>query len=69
MECNVGKTERVVRAAVGVAAAVLGVYVSAWFYIITAIGLATAAVGYCPASHLLGINTCKKKSQGIKKSS
>lgn len=61
MKCNVGTTEKVIRLVIGVIAIALGVYVNPLFYIITAIAFITALVGYCPVSHMLGVNTCKAK--------
>ncbi|RMD46100.1 DUF2892 domain-containing protein [Candidatus Pacearchaeota archaeon] len=59
MECNVGKTEQVVRVIIALVAAWLGYKYSAWWYVLTAVGILTAAMRFCPLTHLLGINTCK----------
>ncbi len=59
MLCNVGKTEKMIRVFVALVTAGLGYTVSPWFYIVTAIMLVTSALGYCPITHLLRINTCK----------
>jgi fatty acid desaturase len=66
MKCNVGMKERMVRIIVAIIAIGLGYLVSPWFYIITLIGFGTALLGYCPVSHLLGINTCMQKNTGQK---
>ena len=60
MEKNVGKTDKIIRVTVAVIAAYLGYTISPWFYIITAIGLLTAATGFCALYPLLKINTSKK---------
>lgn len=60
MKCNVGKKERIARVIIGVIALILGFYITPWFYIIALIGFVTAAIGFCPVTHALGINTCKK---------
>ena len=59
MTCNIGNTERVVRAIVGLALIAI-VFVgpqTPWGWI-GAIPLATAVLGWCPPYALLGINTC-----------
>ena len=61
MEKNVGKTDKIIRGIVAVIAAYFGYTISAWFYIITVIGLVTAALGTCGLYTLLKINTVKKK--------
>ena len=63
---NEGTIDRVLRAAVGVAA-LLGAFVFGWFagwmvWAATAVGvimLLTSATGFCPLYRLVGINTCK----------
>lgn len=60
MSMNVGNTERIVRAAVGIAILSL-VFVldgnARWWGLLGLIPLATAAFGYCPPYALLGIST------------
>ena len=63
MKCNVGNTEKIIRVVIGLITAYLGFAVNPWFYVIAAIALLTAAVGFCPVTNLLGINTCKTKEQ------
>jgi len=60
MYCNVGANEGIVRLAIGLIAIILGFYLSPWFYLVAVIAFLTAVLGYCPISHLLGINTCKR---------
>ncbi len=66
-ECNVGGVEKVIRIVLGVlliGLGLLGVFtgtVAVLGYIIGIIALVTGIVGYCPASALLGINTCRRK--------
>ncbi|SDH24148.1 YgaP family membrane protein [Roseospirillum parvum] len=61
MEKNVGTMDRVIRGIVGVvliAGAVSGSL--GWWAFIGIVPLATAAMSYCPAYKLVGINTCPK---------
>ena len=69
MKCNVGgadRTFRFVLAAVLVAVALLvemsdALRISA--FVVAAIALGTAVIRFCPASAVLGINTCRKLAQ------
>ena len=64
---NMGKTDRLIRAIVGALLVVAFFMMSgALAWVLGAVGvvlLATAAMGSCPPYALLGINTCKVKSQ------
>ncbi|MEI2813687.1 MAG: DUF2892 domain-containing protein [Burkholderiaceae bacterium] len=66
MNKNVGSTDRIIRAIVGIVLLALaymgnfGAY--AWVgYVLGAVMLGTAAIGWCPPYSLLGINTCAVK--------
>ena len=59
MNQNVGMTDKLIRVLVAIAGAVLGYYISPWFYLVSIIALITAATGFCGLYSLLGINTCK----------
>ena len=67
MTKNVGNTDKVVRAVLGVVAAVLAFVVgitSVWgivLAVIAVLALVTAAVGFCPLYRLFGVNTCQTK--------
>lgn len=65
LEKNMGQTDRLIRAIVGVVAIIAFFMVSGgWSWILLVVGivmLATAAMGSCPPYGLLGINTCKTK--------
>ena len=67
MQVNEGKTDRIIRAVVGVVLAVLGFVASGALSIILwiagAIALITAATGFCGLYPLLGINTCSTKKK------
>lgn len=66
MKCNVGGVDRSARIVIGVALVVVGLFVPmnpAWqtvVFVLAAIALVTAIVGFCPANALIGINTCKR---------
>ncbi|WP_323769080.1 DUF2892 domain-containing protein [Antarctobacter sp.] len=62
---NVGQTDRLIRAIVGIVAIIAYFVVSGgWSWLLLVVGivmLGTAAMGTCPPYSLLGINTCKIK--------
>ncbi len=71
MECNVGKTDRIVRAVIGLVLLGLAGYSYAMqpilagilLYVDAIIGLillVTAAISFCPLYKALGMSTCKK---------
>lgn len=62
---NIGNTERLIRAVVGIAL-IAGFFLNgggaySWLYLLGIIPLATAAIGWCPPYAILGINTCRSK--------
>lgn len=57
MQCNMGKTDRIIRAVVGLALIALGVIFNSWWGAIGLIPLVTAAIGWCPAYFPFGIST------------
>ncbi|SNR97794.1 YgaP family membrane protein [Antarctobacter heliothermus] len=63
---NVGQSDRIIRAIVGIVAIIAFFMISGgWSWLLLVVGivmLATAALGTCPPYALLGINTCKLKS-------
>jgi Protein of unknown function (DUF2892) len=60
MQCNVGKTERVIRVIAGVVIIGAGFLYQSWWGVIGLVPLLTGATGYCPPYQLLGISTNKK---------
>jgi hypothetical protein len=66
MKTNVGNIDRVLRVALGVVLIALAVTgtIGLWGYV-GVVPLLTAAFGYCPAYHLLGIDTCPR-ARGIR---
>lgn len=60
MTRNMGQTDRILRFAVGALLIVLALTgtIGAWGWL-GIIPIATAAMNFCPAYRLLGINTCR----------
>lgn len=63
MTHNTGNADRVARVVLAIVFAVLGVVLGGTlgivFFVLAAVMLVTAAVGFCPLYRLVGINTCK----------
>lgn len=71
MKCNVGGIDRTARIVVGVVLLLVGFFAPlspVWqtvVFVIAAIALVTAIIGFCPANAIIGINTCKpSRSEG-----
>lgn len=60
MKCNVGTTDRLIRAIIGVGIIVAGIVTHSWLGAIGAVPLLTAALGWCPLYLPLGISTCQR---------
>ena len=58
MKCNVGKSDRVIRAVVGVGVLAAGAYHHSWWGLVGLVPLATAIFRFCPAYLPFGISTC-----------
>ncbi|MDZ7265135.1 MAG: DUF2892 domain-containing protein [candidate division KSB1 bacterium] len=63
MKTNVGATDKLIRIVVGILLIVWGIFGSKIWVIIGLIPLITGLIGYCPLYTVLGINTCKTKTQ------
>ena len=59
MECNVGKTDRMIRIVAGAAIVALGVYFQSWWGAIGLIPIVTATLGWGPAYVPFGISSHK----------
>ena len=63
MTHNTGNADRIARVVLAIVFAVLGIAVGGTlgivFFVLAAVMLVTAAVGFCPLYRLVGINTCK----------
>ncbi|PIN87080.1 hypothetical protein COV19_01530 [Candidatus Woesearchaeota archaeon CG10_big_fil_rev_8_21_14_0_10_44_13] len=57
---NEGRTDRMIRALLGLVFLYMGLTISPWLYIIAAIAFLTAIDGFCLLYWLLGISTRKK---------
>ncbi|MBI4401158.1 MAG: DUF2892 domain-containing protein [Nitrospirae bacterium] len=68
MTCNLGNVERVIRTVLGVILIGVGYFAglptvgAIVAYLVGAVAILTAAVGFCPAWKLFGINTCPTKT-------
>ncbi len=65
MQANIGKNDRVLRIAAGIALLSLLFLVESgarWFGLIGIVPLATGLIRWCPAYALLGTNTCDTKA-------
>lgn len=66
MKCNVGGADRTFRFGLGAALAGVGLFVGMsevlriGAFVVAAIAIGTAAVRYCPANAVFGIDTCGK---------
>jgi len=65
MQCNVGGIDRIGRIALGIVLLLVGLLApieTTWrivALVVAAIALVTAAVRFCPANAILGINSCE----------
>ena len=61
MNVNIGTTERVIRAVIGlILLSLVFIGPHTWWGLIGLVLLATAAFSFCPVWQLLGVNTCRK---------
>ena len=61
MKCNIGKTDRIIRALIGLIVIAVGVYLKSWWGAIGLVPLFTAAIGWCGLYTLFGMSTCKAR--------
>ncbi|WP_433618811.1 YgaP family membrane protein [Paenibacillus cellulositrophicus] len=59
MNCNVGRTEQVVRVTVGGIIVLTGLYYKSWWGLIGLAPIITGVTRYCPANAVFGIQNCK----------
>ena len=69
MQKNIGSTDRIIRAVVGVIIILLGALYGSWWGVIGLVPIATALIGWCPLYVPLKICTikgcsCKPKEGG-----
>lgn len=60
MQCNIGKTDRMVRLIAGAGIIAAGFYFQSWWGAIGIVPLVTGTLRWCPPYQLLGISTDKK---------
>lgn len=69
MKCNVGGIDRTGRIVLGIALLIVGLLAPigpTWqilALVVAAVALVTAAVRFCPANAIFGINTCEDKDK------
>ena len=59
MKCNMGKTDRMIRAIVGLGIIGAGVYFQNWWGAIGLVPFGTGVIGICPAYLPFAISSCK----------
>lgn len=59
MNENVGMIDRMIRFIIAIIFIILGFLYSPWWFIVAAVALITALLGWCGLYAVLGINTCK----------
>ena len=60
MQCNVGKTDRMIRIIGGVAIIAVGIYYQSWWGAVGVVPLLTGILRWCPPYQLLKISTVGK---------
>ena len=60
MKCNVGRTDKIIRAILGLGLLAAGGYFKSWWGLVGLVALLTAGIGFCPAYLPFGISTCEK---------
>ena len=58
MEQNMGKTDRLIRAVIGVVIILIGLIAHSWWGAVGLVPLLTSFAGFCPLYTLLKISTC-----------
>ena len=68
MTHNTGNADRIARVVLAIVFAVAGIAVGGTlgivFFVLAAVMLVTAGVGFCPLYRLVGVNTCKVPGTG-----
>ena len=67
MENNIKKTDKIIRVVIAIVAAILGLYISPWYYVITVLALITVIVSHCWLYDLFKNNKNKKRKVKKKK--
>lgn len=62
MQCNIGKTDRIIRIVAGIAIIGAGAAMGSWLGVIGIIPIGTALINFCPLYSLIGVDTgCSSK--------
>lgn len=71
MKENVGMADRLIRFIISIIFIIIGFLYSPWWFIVAAIALITALIGWCGIYSLFGWNTCtvpeKSSTKKVKK--
>ncbi len=59
MQCNVGKTDRLIRLVLGLALLGIGIMSGSYWGAIGLVPIVTALLNWCPAYSIFGISSCK----------
>ncbi len=62
MKPNVGNTDKIVRIAMALIIAAVGVYFKSWWGLVAIVPLVTGLISFCPVYKFFGVNTCSAKS-------
>lgn len=63
MQCNVGKTDRILRIIIGLVIVAAGILYQSWWGLIGLVPLATGLFRFCPLYTLFKFNTIKSTSK------
>lgn len=58
MQCNVGKTDRSIRIALGITILAIGMIVGSWWGLVGLVPLVTGVLRWCPLYASLSLSTC-----------
>jgi len=59
MQCNVGKTDRLIRLVLGLVLLGIGIMSGSYWGAIGLVPIVTALLNWCPAYSIFGISSCK----------
>lgn len=59
MICNVGKTDKMIRFAIGGAIGIWGILTQNWLGLVAIIPIGTAVLGFCPLYMPVNFSSCK----------
>ena len=62
MKTNVGNADKIVRIALALIIAAVGVYFKSWWGLVAIVPLVTGLISFCPIYKIFGVNTCAQKT-------